>query len=65
MHYHPGSGTWTSTAASYDCRARAGFPPAVWLLPVWSEWLPTGHLRAAPNAGENSTGTKAAPEQNA
>ena len=63
---HRGSrGTWVSSAASYGCRARAGFPPAVWLLPVWSEWLPTGHLRAAPNASENGTGTKAAPEQNA
>ena len=47
--WHRGSrGTWTSPAASYGCRARAGFPPAVRASPVWSEWLPTDHHTAVP-----------------
>ena len=33
-------GTWASPSTSYGCRARTGFPPAVW-SPSLSGWLPT------------------------
>ena len=33
-------GTWASAPTSYGCRARTGFPPAVW-SPSLSGWLPT------------------------
>ncbi len=48
LAHHRSRGTWASAIASYGCRARAGFPPAVRASPVWSEWLPTDHHTAVP-----------------
>ena len=46
MRYHPGNGTWASSAASYGCRARAGLPPAV-CRPVCRA-SPPDHAAAGP-----------------
>ena len=45
-------GTWASPSTSYGCRARTGFPPAVW-SPSLSGWLPT----TPPQGGSNMAAT--------
>ena len=47
MRYHSESGTSTSTAASYGCRAGAGFPPAV-RLPSLAEMAPNPPPQGGP-----------------
>ena len=43
-------GTWASPSTSYGCRARTGFPPAVW-SPSLSGWLPTTPPQGGSNMG--------------
>ncbi len=63
--WHRGSrDTWTLPAASYGCRARAGFPPAV-RLPGLAEMAPDPPPQGGPKRRQCTAGTKAAPEQNA
>ena len=46
----PRFGTWASPSTSYGCRARTGFPPAVW-SPSLSGWLPTTPPQGGSNMG--------------
>ena len=56
-------GTWASPSTSYGCRARTGFPPAVWShqsVGMAPDHAATGQL---PHGRYDSASTKAAPEQ--
>ena len=55
-------GTWASPSTSYGCRARTGFPPAVWShqsVGMAPDHAATGRL---PHGRYDSASTKAAPE---
>ena len=56
-------GTWASPSTSYGCRARTGFPPAVWShqsVGMAPDHAATGRL---PHGRYDSASTKAAPEK--
>ena len=58
----PRFGTWASPSTSYGCRARTGFPPAVWShqsVGMAPNHAATGRLQ---HGRYNSVSTKAAPE---
>ena len=59
----PRFGTWASPSTSYGCRARTGFPPAVWShqsVEMAPDHAASGQL---PHGRYNSASTKAAPQK--